>query len=328
MAAKTQNILIFGATGLVGQHITRAILNNKASFDKIAIFTSSNTLWTKSEEVDRLKAEGVEIIAGNLASADAVTEAFSSGPYDTVVSCVGRPIIHQQLRLIELADAHPAIKRFFPSEYGTDIEFGPASAHEKPHQQKLKVRAALRDVKDLEYTYVVTGPYGDADTGLFLSARPTADEETGTFDVKRKRAVLLGSGDGKVSLTTMRDVGKLVVAALLHPEEARNRALRVNSFTTTPKELVAEFERQTGGEPWRVDYTSLDRLKELEQRAWEAGEPAAGGLTLRRIWSEGGTLYEKRDNALIGREDGLDSLQSTVKQAIEVQNRASGKAAL
>jgi len=45
MAAKTHNILIFGATGTIGVHIVKAILDNKASFGKIAIFTSSNTVW-------------------------------------------------------------------------------------------------------------------------------------------------------------------------------------------------------------------------------------------------------------------------------------------
>lgn len=181
----------------------------------------------------------------------------------------------------------------------------------------------LKTVKNLEYTYVVTGPYGDGERGLYLSARAPEKEAGGTFDVKRKRAVLLGDGEGKVSLTTRRDVGKLVVAALLHPEEARDRAVKVNSFTATPKEIVAEFEKQTGGEPWSVSYTSLDDLKQLEQQAWADKEPLAGPLTLRRIWTEGGTLYEKRDNGRIGREDGLDDLSSAVKQAIEVQTKTS-----
>lgn len=236
---------------------------------------------------------------------------------------ISGPVIHHQLKLIELTDQHSDIKCFFPSEYGTDIEYSPASVDEKPHQQKLKVRALFKTVKNLQYTYVVTGPYGDADGGLYLSARPPENEAGGTFDVKRKRAVLLGDGNGKVSLTTMRDVGKLVAAALLHSDAVKNRALRVNSFTATPKAIVAEFEKQTGGQQWDVGYTSLDTLEELEQQAWAANDPKAGSLTLRRIWTEGGTLYEQRDNELIGMEEGVASLQDAVKQAIEVQSKDS-----
>lgn len=110
----------------------------------------------------------------------------------------------------------------------------------------------------------------------------------------------------------MRDVGKLVVAALLHPEAVRNIAIHVNSFTTTPSEIVTEFEQQTGGRKWEVGYTSLERLREIER---EKG----GAVTLRRIWTEGGTLYERRDNYLIGMEEGVDSLESAVRLAIEVQ---------
>lgn len=117
-------------------------------------------------------------------------------------------------------------------------------------------------------------------------------------------------------------VGKLVVAALLHPSESHNRALKVNSFTTTPNEIAAEFQKQTG-EKWDITYISLDKLKELEKQAWAEKSPVATGFTLRRIWTEGGTLYEKRDNGLIGMEDGkTDTLEHAVGVAISKQNNA------
>ena len=114
-------------------------------------------------------------------------------------------------------------------------------------------------------------------------------------------------------------MGKLVVAALLHPEAAKNRALRVNSFTTTPLDIVAEFEKQTGGEKWEVEYVSFEKIRELEKKAYEESNPWAVSFTLRRIWGEGGTLYEKRDNWVIGKEEGLDSLSDAVAVAIAAQ---------
>ena len=117
---------------------------------------------------------------------------------------------------------------------------------------------------------------------------------------------------------TICSVGKLTVKALLHPEASRNRALKVNSFTTTPTDIVAEFEKQTG-EKWTVAYTSLEKLRELESAAWENKNPIAPLFTLRRIWAEGGTLYEKRDNALIDGED-TETLEDAVKDAIKIQH--------
>ena len=90
------------------------------------------------------------------------------------------------------------MRRFIPSEYGSDVEYWPESAHEPPHQLKLKVRAHMSTMKKLEYTYLVTGPYSDLYLGAF-KVRP----EIGSFDVKAKKAVLLGDGEGPVSFTAM-----------------------------------------------------------------------------------------------------------------------------
>lgn len=120
--------------------------------------------------------------------------------FDTVVSAVGRNVIAEQINLIKLAEATPSISRFFPSEYGTDIEYYPESANEKPHQLKLKVRAYIKEnVKRLQYTYLVTGPYSD----MFITKAKNA--EYGTFDVKYKSATLLGTGNENISFTTQEE---------------------------------------------------------------------------------------------------------------------------
>ncbi|KAL2407915.1 Reductase efuL [Exophiala dermatitidis] len=311
-----KKLLVVGATGLVGSRIIREIVRNKSKFERIAVFTSPTTAETKSGQIDSLKRQGVEIIVGDLTKPDDVSKAYEG--IDTVISCLGRGAIEHQLELVRLANESPSVHRFFPSEYGTDVEYGPASAHEIPHQKKLKVRAALRSCDRLDHTFVVTGPYADGEPGLYFSANSAA-KEAGSFDVKNKSAVLLGDGNLKISFTTMHDVGKLVVLAALHPDTSRNKALRVNSFTATDAEILAEFERQTGGQPWKVSYTSVDELRKLEKEAWAAEKPFATLFTLRRIWAEGGTLYDRRDNYLIDAEDVMDTLADAVAEAIKVQ---------
>lgn len=112
-------------------------------------------------------------------------------------------------------------------------------------------------------------------------------------------------------------VGTLVLNTLLHATaETRNAALCVNSFTTSPDQIQAEFERQLGGQPWNVSRTSLEKLRKAEAAAWEAGNPATTVLTLRRIWGEGGTLYAKRANELIG-EPKVMGLEDVVANEIQ-----------
>lgn len=112
-------------------------------------------------------------------------------------------------------------------------------------------------------------------------------------------------------------VGKAVVAALRHPEASFNKALKVQSFVVTPKQILAEFEKQVGGPKWTVTSYTLQELKDAEEKAWSEGNPDATSYTLRRIWSEGGTLYEKTDNESIGLDNSqLETLEDGVKRAL------------
>ena len=119
------------------------------------------------------------------------------------------------------------------------------------------------------------------------------------------------------SRADVHSVGKLVVGAVLHPEASKNATLIVNSFTTTPEEILAEYEKQTGSK-WDVSYTSLEKLKELEKAAWAEGSPLGTLFTLKRIWTEGGTLYDHRDNGKIG-EPQMETVADQVSQIIAKQ---------
>jgi len=304
--------LLFGATGVIGKYILAALLEASPPFSKVGIFTSANTASTKGDAIKALEQKGATIHIGDIKSESDVVAAYAAG-YDTVVSALGRNTIADQIPLIELAEKTETIKKFFPSEFGTDIEYGPQSKDEKPHQQKLKVRKYIREhVKRLEYSFIVTGPFADG----FIGA-PRGESRAGGFDVKAKKAILLGTGEEKVSLTTQIDVGLLTVAALRHPVEAKNKALIVNSFTTTYNEILKEYETQTG-KKWDVQYTSLDDLKTIEAEGWEKVGVQATGVTLRRIWAEGGTLYDHRDDEKIGFTNP-QTLSDAVSLAIKLQ---------
>jgi hypothetical protein len=120
-------------------------------------------------------------------------------------------------------------------------------------------------------------------------------------------------------MLTTSSVGKAVVAALRHPEAAFNKALKVQSFVVTPKQILAEFEKQTGAQ-WQVSYTPLQTLRDAEKKSWADSSPFATIFTLRRIWAEGGTLYEKTDNDSIGLKDSeLETLEDAVKRGLTVR---------
>lgn len=110
-----------------------------------------------------------------------------------------------------------------------------------------------------------------------------------------------------------------MVAALQHPEAAAGKALKVNSFEATPNQVLAEYEKQTGAK-WTAHNITLDELRQEEKKRWEDGHAKATVLTLRRIWAEGGTLYEKTDNEAIGvKPEDTESLQVILKRILGAQ---------
>jgi len=48
MAAATKNILIFGATGLIGTYITNAIVASKSKFGRVVVFVSLPSGYRRS----------------------------------------------------------------------------------------------------------------------------------------------------------------------------------------------------------------------------------------------------------------------------------------
>ncbi|KAL8366476.1 hypothetical protein RB595_004990 [Gaeumannomyces hyphopodioides] len=300
------SILVFGATGNIGSHITEAILKASPGLGKVTVFTSQGTADGKKELLGRWKSLGAGVVVGDVTSAADVSAAYKDHNVDTVVSAVGRNVLAQQMELIRLAEVSGTVKWFFPSEYGTDIEHNERSAGEKPHQVKLAVRRTIRDeIKRLHVTYLVTGPYFDMWVGF------------GNFDAAKKEANVVDDGEGRIGFCTMPDVGKFLVAALRHPEASFGKALKVQSFIVTPNQVLAEYEKQTGGSKWKVTKTPLDEYRKQEQKLWEEGDAKATVWTLRRIWAEGGTLYDKNDNELLGMGEGeLDSLEVAVKRQL------------
>lgn len=72
----SDNVLIFGGTGNIGQNITQAILDAKPSFDKVAIFTSLATVENKKEQLDTWKGQGLKVIVGDLTKDEDVSKAY------------------------------------------------------------------------------------------------------------------------------------------------------------------------------------------------------------------------------------------------------------
>lgn len=197
---RASKILIFGATGFIGRFITDKVVSAQPAFEHITIFTSKETVDSKGPLLEEwTRAGNVSVVAGNAESESDVREAYERHNIDTVICAYGRGAIAKQIQLIQWAQ-ESGVQWFFPSEYGTDIEYGPQSKDEKPHQQKLQVRRFIRDkVQRLQVTYLVTGPYFES----WAVGRTPGLEVSPGFDVDNKEALLIEDGEGRIGFTTM-----------------------------------------------------------------------------------------------------------------------------
>lgn len=71
-----RNILVFGATGVIGRHIVHAIVENKSSFGRIAAFTSPKSVEEKADLFEVTRKKGVEIITGDINDEGKMAEVY------------------------------------------------------------------------------------------------------------------------------------------------------------------------------------------------------------------------------------------------------------
>jgi len=77
-----RNILIIGATGIIGTYITRAIVDSQHLFDRICVLTSEKTVVEKVQDICALESWGVEVFVARLDDEDKVKEAYK-GKYES-----------------------------------------------------------------------------------------------------------------------------------------------------------------------------------------------------------------------------------------------------
>lgn len=75
-----KNILVFGATGTIGRYIVEALIENKSSFGKIAVFTSPQSATEKPQVFAKLKDQGIETITGDLTDEKGIANVYNGPP--------------------------------------------------------------------------------------------------------------------------------------------------------------------------------------------------------------------------------------------------------
>lgn len=90
MAPRSKRILILGATGVIGEVLARAALNDRDQLERVGVFTSAATAASKPELLDSFRARGANIVIGDINDETAVRNSFEGT--NTCVKKIGHRI--------------------------------------------------------------------------------------------------------------------------------------------------------------------------------------------------------------------------------------------
>jgi hypothetical protein len=253
---------------------------------------------------------GVKTVEVNYDSVDDLTKNLSG--QDAIVSTIPPTSATAQTNLIHAAVA-AGVKRFLPSEFGADLH-NPLNRAAPVYADKIKVQELLSSLAaegKITYTVVYNGVFLDWGLQFGFPA-----------NLRKKTAVLHDGGERLYTTTTLAGVGKAVVGVLSHPEETKNRVVRVGEAVTTIKELLALSQDIVGGEGWTI--TKPDTAKEAEKALVEIKQGVFSHETIlpfiyRAIWGkENGGYFTTTDNELLGiKELDKEGLQKVIQDVVD-----------
>ncbi|TFK33122.1 hypothetical protein BDQ12DRAFT_615860 [Crucibulum laeve] len=248
-------VVLVGVTSGLGYSIAKALVANS----KLSV-----TLFTRSSEVNPLLEPlikgGATIKQVDYTSIDTLTSALRG--IHTVISTIFPADLTPTRNLLKAAIA-AGVKRFVPSEFAWGEE---TNAEFDVYNNKKELWDEVR-ASGLEYTAFRNGLFLD----YFAAGAPVGYEEAplriapALLDIGAEKNELPGTGEEKITFTSVRDIGEFVSAAILlekWPEE-----LGMAGETTTLNQIVRDAE-EIVGRKFEVTYVPAE---ELRKRANELG---------------------------------------------------------
>ncbi|KAJ7553291.1 hypothetical protein O6H91_06G091200 [Diphasiastrum complanatum] len=266
-------ILIVGATGYIGKHVTKAsIALGHSTF--VLVRPSSASDPSKAQLIESWKAGGATVLHGSLEDYGSLVEAVKH--VDIVISAVGGIQGLDQLKLVEAIKEVGTIKRFFPSEFGNDVDNmqpldGPLKVLDLRFGAKEKVRRATEEA-GIPYTYVASHCFA----GYFLANLV----QPGHTSPPRDKVVIYGDGNAKAIVVDEEDIGTYTIKAADDPR-AENKTLYLKPPTNilSLNELVALWEKKIGKTLEKTTLSNAEMLKSIEET------PVPGNIYTAIIYS-------------------------------------------
>ncbi|XP_077244334.1 phenylcoumaran benzylic ether reductase Betv6 [Tasmannia lanceolata] len=254
MAGKSK-ILIIGGTGYIGKFIVEASAKSgHPTFALVRESTVSDPI--KGKIIENFKNSGVTLIYGDLFDHESLVKAIKQ--VDVVISTVGHLQLPDQTKLIAAIKEAGTVKRFFPSEFGNDVDRVHAV---EPAKTAFATKASIRraiEAEGIPYTYVSANFFA----GYFL---PTL-AQAGATAPPRDKVVILGDGKPKAVFAEEHDIGTYTIKAVDDPRTL-NKVLYIkppgNIYSFN--DLVSLWEKKIGKTLEKIYVPEEELLKNIQE---------------------------------------------------------------
>lgn len=262
-------IVVFGATGNLGNRIVRELLKRGAAV-KAVVRTS-----TDSEKITTLEQMGATVEAVDLNSVEALAKAcVGAGCVVSALAGLGDVIVDLQKRILDGA-LQAGVPRFIPSDFCTDYtDLVPGE------NRNFDLRRAFRTYLDrmpIQASSIFNGAFADI-----------LQYNTPILNLKEKSIGYWGEkADWKLDFTTMDDTAAFTAEVALDEEAPRN--LQIASFQVSPTMLWQDVKEATGQEFRLHQLSSLTDFIQFinhQRAAYPAGENE-----LYAKWQQGQYMY-------------------------------------
>ncbi|XP_059637198.1 phenylcoumaran benzylic ether reductase Betv6-like [Cornus florida] len=253
--AEKSKILIIGGTGYIGKFIVEASV--KAGHPTFALVRESTVSDpVKGKLMDSFKNAGVTLLYGDLYDHESLVKAIKQ--VDVVISTVGHSQLVDQVKIIAAVKEAGNVKRFFPSEFGNDVDrVHPVEPAKTAFSVKAQIRRAI-EAEGIPHTYVASNCFA----GYFL---PTL-VQPGATAPPRERVIILGDGNPKAIFNEEHDISTYTIKAVDDPRTLNKILyLRPSKNIYSFNELVSLWEKKIGKTLERIYVPEEKLLKDIQE---------------------------------------------------------------
>ncbi|XP_058092058.1 phenylcoumaran benzylic ether reductase Pyrc5 [Magnolia sinica] len=253
--AEKSKILFIGGTGYIGKFIVEASAKSgHPTFVLIRESTVSDP--TKATLIENFKNHGVTLVYGDLYDHGSLVKAIKG--VDVVISTVGHMQLADQTKIIAAIKEAGNVKRFFPSEFGNDVDRVHAVEPAKSaFATKAQIRRAV-EAEGIPYTYVSSNFFA----GYFLPSLA----QPGATSPPRDKVVILGDGNPKAIFVKEDDIGTFTIKAVDDPRTLNKVLyLRPPANIYSFNDLVSLWEKKIGKTLERIYVPEEQVLKNIEE---------------------------------------------------------------